>query len=611
MKLSGLRRRLWVVACLVTMGVCGGVVVASIINLTQNDFILSGTQVGDLNPGVLYPASDCRGCHGDFDANSEPYANWAGSLMAQAGRDPLFFAQMTNANQDVGNVGTFCMRCHVPMSFVTGHAVPPDGSALDATDRDGVSCHFCHSMVDPVWREGNPQEDLAILASLRFVPQYYGNAQFVLDPTGLRRGPLRDAQPPHEFVYSQFHQSGNMCGTCHEVGNVAVSKLPNGTYRYNAIDAPTPDENPCAQFPLERTFSEWRLSSFANGGVDMGGRFGGATVSTCQDCHMPRTQGRVCYYGPQRNKVPRHEFSGAAAQVLDLIALYTTGDPDVDQDLLAEGRARSASMLERAATLELSYAQGGLGVRVINQGGHKLPTGHIEGRRVWINVRFFDPAGTLVGERGGYDLSTAELDQASTTVYEMVVGLSDDAAAVTGLPAGPTGRMSLADTIVKDNRIPPRGFANAAYEAAGAPAVGCTYADGQYWDDRTFAVPAGATRAEVALYYQSTPRHYIESLRDNNHTDNWGQALFDLWTQTGRGAPIQITAATIAVNGPCRADFDGDGDLGTDADIEAFFACLAGNCCPSCAGADFDGDGDLGTDADIEAFFRVLAGGHC
>ena len=65
---------------------------------------------------------------------------------------------------------------------------------------------------------------------------------------------------------------------------------------------------------------------------------------------------------------------------------------------------------------------------------------------------------------------------------------------------------------------------------------------------------------------------------------------------------------------PCgTADFNGDGDIGTDADIEAFFACLGGNCCPTCDphGADFNGDGDIGTDADIESFFRVLAGGHC
>ncbi len=61
----------------------------------------------------------------------------------------------------------------------------------------------------------------------------------------------------------------------------------------------------------------------------------------------------------------------------------------------------------------------------------------------------------------------------------------------------------------------------------------------------------------------------------------------------------------------CRADFDGDGDVGTDADIEAFFACLAGNCCATCVSADFNMDGSIGTDADIESFFRMLAGGPC
>jgi hypothetical protein len=61
------------------------------------------------------------------------------------------------------------------------------------------------------------------------------------------------------------------------------------------------------------------------------------------------------------------------------------------------------------------------------------------------------------------------------------------------------------------------------------------------------------------------------------------------------------------------ADFDCDGDVGTDADIEAFFRCLGGNCPPPpcTSNADFNGDGDTGTDADIEAFFRVLGGGTC
>jgi hypothetical protein len=70
----------------------------------------------------------------------------------------------------------------------------------------------------------------------------------------------------------------------------------------------------------------------------------------------------------------------------------------------------------------------------------------------------------------------------------------------------------------------------------------------------------------------------------------------------------------VGVTGLCgSADFNCDGDIGTDADIEAFFACLAGSCpgAPCMSSADFNGDGDIGTDADIEAFFRVLAGGAC
>jgi hypothetical protein len=73
------------------------------------------------------------------------------------------------------------------------------------------------------------------------------------------------------------------------------------------------------------------------------------------------------------------------------------------------------------------------------------------------------------------------------------------------------------------------------------------------------------------------------------------------------------TPRVLPVLDLCTADFNGDGDTGTDQDIEAFFACLAGFCCPTCnpRGADFNGDGDTGTDQDIEAFFRVLAGGSC
>ncbi|MBL8245116.1 MAG: hypothetical protein JNL89_13030, partial [Rhodanobacteraceae bacterium] len=120
-------------------------------------------------------------------------------------------------------------------------------------------------------------------------------------------------------------------------------------------------------------------------------------------------------------------------------------------------------------------------------------------------------------------------------------------AAVTGHPAGQTSHMALADTIVKDTRIPPRGFANASFNAGGAPAVGIVYADGQYWHDRSTTLPAGTDRVVATLYYQSLPRGYIEHLRDANTTDQWGETLHTLWQQTGRGAPIRMAQASLSM----------------------------------------------------------------
>ncbi len=91
------------------------------------------------------------------------------------------------------------------------------------------------------------------------------------------------------------------------------------------------------------------------------------------------------------------------------------------------------------------------------------------------------------------------------------------------------------------------------------------------------------------------------------------QSTCTVWVASTSSTVWRLALPSSQCIVPCAggADFDGDGDIGTDADIEAFFACLAGACCPTCGSADFNGDGDTGTDADIESFFRVLAGGAC
>lgn len=606
------RRSLPVILAIAGTLAVSGFAFAAIVWTTLEDFHLSGTQAGDVGTDTILHSDVCLNCHADYDIRTEPYGNWAGSLMGQAGRDPLFHAQLTNANQDVAEVGNFCLRCHVPMSFVTGHAVPSDGSALDWADRDGVTCHICHSLVDPIYVPGvSPPEDERILAAMPEVPGFYGNAMFVLDPSGTRRGPYRQSPALHEWIYSPFHESGDLCGTCHDVGNVAVSLRPDGTWGYNQIGRRVPDEDPHAQFPLERTYSEWKQSAYARGGVDTHGRFGtgpSGMTETCQDCHMPHRPGRASPFAPWRREVPVHEFSGGAASVLELIKEY--GSPEVNPRLIELGIQRDVEMLQRAASIEIVQERGSLRVRLVNETGHKLPTGHIEGRRVWIDVQFYGASGELLREYGHYDGERALLDEPSTRIYEMEVGLSPEAAAFTGLPPGRTGHMALADTIVKDNRIPPRGFSNVAFNRAGAPVVAAVYQDRQHWDDTWFTIPPGSVRTVATANYQCLPRRYIEELRDGNVTDRRGQTLYDLWERHGQGAPIAMVSVECDLTRFLPGDLDGN--CVVDArDVLALVDSMGRDWADPgfVPGADLDGDHDVDR-RDLRMLF-VLLGTRC
>ncbi len=510
---------------------------------TMEDFHVPGTQMGDLDGKALPAAETCVSCH-EVEKGAAAFDGWAGSLMGIAGRDPLFKAQHATAEQDAPGVGYFCLRCHVPVAIATGHAADTKGTTLDPVDADGVNCAFCHAMVDP---KSTSLADAPLLAKLADRPRHYGNAQFVLDPARVWRGPYDLGDVTHPTSKSEFLGKGEMCGTCHEVGNPATVRNADGTYSFDALGARAKDADPTTQFPLERTFTEWRLSAFAKGGVDMAGRFGGEgakVVSTCQDCHMPRTAGKGATFSPPRPDLARHDFAGASAWVLRIAAKEFV---ELDPEVLEAGAVRAEAMVKKAASLELSQLATGLRVKVINESGHKLPTGHIEGRRVWVDVRVLDAKGGLLKAYGAYDPVTAELDEGSTTVFEMHVGLSPIAAALTGYPSGVTTHMSLADTIVKDTRIPPRGFDGKAFAAAGAPTVGFPYADGQHWAELDYALPAGAALAQVTVFYQTVTKHYVEALRDGNRTDKWGAELHALWTATDKCPPIAIVSKELAL----------------------------------------------------------------
>jgi hypothetical protein len=209
---------------------------------------------------------------------------------------------------------------------------------------------------------------------------------------------------------------------------------------------------------------------------------------------------------------------------------------------------RARDMLQKAAVISVTLTTAGPNkqavVRVVNQTGHKLPTGYPEGRRLWLNLKAFDENGALVYESGAYNPATGVLTQdAALKVYEAKQGLTPELAALTGLPAGESFHFVLNNTIIKDNRIPPRGYTQAAFSAVGLrpepnPAM---YANGQYWDDTTYTLPGSTARVTATLYYQTASKEYIDFLRANGGVD--GFTLGALWDSSK--SPPQVMASAV------------------------------------------------------------------
>lgn len=527
------------------------------------DFTPHGTQ-----PGLIYdiePAENCDGCHGGSGntAGFRPAPTWAGSMMANATRDPLFFAALDVANHDVPGVGDYCLRCHTSRGWYRGHVVksgfgnPDNDVAMGANaclltgsydwqdnldnDYSGLPCHFCHRLTD---------------SGPAGAPAMIGNANVWIDDapcasTGdgepCRRGPYDypGQTPPHAWAYSAYHIESRLCGACHDVttpdtdaGPLKTLKLADGT------DTGRP-------FPIERTYSEWLQSRYADTAAP--------ESRTCQSCHMPTSQdanATACTIGGYPNRqgdLPVHAFAGGNTWVPALIKGEFSDTSAIAGSFGGVGRQASfdqtiawaRQMLADAAQLDTTVASytppsagnaGSLGlqVKVTNRSGHKLPTGYGEGRRMWLAVEVHDANGALLFRSGAYDAATGVLTRdAQLRVYEILQGIwnRNGGGTCDAEDAGgrPIFHFALNDCVAKDNRIPPLGFrpataadpngheltpVGAAYpETAPGSGVLVNYDVAAY----AVSVPSGSAApltATARLYYQTASRDYVEFLRD-------------------------------------------------------------------------------------------------
>jgi hypothetical protein len=101
-----------------------------------------------------------------------------------------------------------------------------------------------------------------------------------------------------------------------------------------------------------------------------------------------------------------------------------------------------------------------------------------------------------------------------------------------------------------------------------------------------------------------------------NNSNNFQVVLFEGSSniELRYGACAAMNGATVGIENSdgTVAHSVASGTLGTGNTVRTVTNVPATNVCPPpCGTSDFNGDGDFGTDQDIEAFFRVLAGGNC
>jgi hypothetical protein len=502
---------------------------------------LPGTQ-----PGHVAPADSFRTCMPCHQSQVGPRPtnigrDWLGSTMAHAPKDPVFNAMLSiTTNRTLGfgiDVPEFCLRCHSPSGWLDARSHELSVQALYGTDLDGVHCDFCHRATDPM----SPAPGASIAGDVTG----YGNGMYVVMPTSEpRRGSRTDAAAPHPTYREPFLKTGEFCGTCHEVSNPYLSSAPFTT-------------PPHLMMPLERTYSEWKMSWYASQGEN----------GSCQSCHMSKTVGYASSMDGARKRldVAQHDFTGANTFLPDVIGTFWDG---IDEGALRDARIRAQAMLQRAARLELAAGKSGgevaAHVRVTNRTGHKLFTGFPEGRRVWLHVVGKDGSGNVLFESGRIDPGTRALVRdPQVKVYEAKPGITTAMAAYWGTPSGPSYHMALSDTIYFDNRIPPRGYRLDAFQERRAEPVGYDYADGQYWDESHYAMPTGVQWVEVSLMYQLVTKEFAEFLRDENvgnpyDWNNWGQRVYDAWIAKGDPVVMATMSARVEESAPRLPEFHDD-----------------------------------------------------
>ncbi|MBX2884510.1 MAG: cytochrome c family protein [Granulosicoccus sp.] len=406
---------------------------------------------------------------------------WRSSMMANAARDPYWKAVVASElalyPQHAAEINDTCTRCHAPMANEVGRRTGQPIQVFDTgseeqgnlvkgimsmTDADtpfnhamdGVSCTVCHQIAD----DGNLGTEAGMTGGF-LIEDYTGGdvaerpayGQYAEDiDVGYMKN-LAKFSP----VFSAHISTSETCATCHNLKSEP----------FDTEGVPVPN---AGHFPEQMVYSEWEASAYATGK---------SLETTCQGCHMPVVESAVPIAsvgagGVVRENFAEHTFLGANTVMQSMLAEWNEELGIPDDVNFEESILRNRQFLSGAAelTIQNSNINNGilnLDVKVVNNTGHKLPSGY-HSRRVVMHVLVSDKDGKTIYENGRinndgsiagviedvnshsyerhYDVIT---DANQVQVYQSIMGNSDNEQ---------THSLLNGTHYLKDNRLTPAGF---------------------------------------------------------------------------------------------------------------------------------------------------------
>ncbi len=202
------------------------------------------------------------------------------------------------------------------------------------------------------------------------------NFNYTIDPGRTKRGNREGVESPeHKTMYSDFVRQAEFCGTCHN------EKNPFGIW-------------------VKSTHLEWKEGPYGKQGV------------VCQQCHMPPAPGKNAKMSQYHSDIAQHLFHGA----------HVFSKINGTVELLIHPEVKET---EPGYPVVLS-------VQLFNgKCGHKIPTGSVEDRVLWLHVEAVDASGKtyhLPVDKKGFEGEeyTIAGDGRAYLDFKYILGLADD-----------------------------------------------------------------------------------------------------------------------------------------------------------------------------------------